>query len=64
VSETNTVQGELIIQGVLYGGAAINCMVIPNASPEDWFMKQFPTRELLEEFAFHHRLIIKDKQHE
>jgi hypothetical protein len=61
--ETHTLQGELII-GTIVHGAALNCMVVPYAAPEDWFFQQFVSQEAAETFAMEHQLVIKRKENE
>jgi hypothetical protein len=61
VSATDTAQGELIIGNVVHG-AAVNCMIVPFASPDEWYMKQFFSRGELEQFALENALIIKEKE--
>jgi hypothetical protein len=61
--ETHTLQGELII-GTIVHGAALNCMVVPYATPEDWFFQQFVSQEAAETFAMEHQLVIKRKENE
>ena len=56
--ETHTLQGELIV-GKIVHGAAINCTVVPYNDPDNWFMQQFLTNELMEQFAMEHQLVIK-----
>lgn len=60
---THTLQGELIIGNIVHG-AAINCMIVPYDKPDEWFMQQFLTNELLETFAMEHQLVIKRKENE
>lgn len=58
MSETTIVQGELIVQKIVHG-AAINTMVVPFDDPQGWYFQQFPTLELLQQFAAEHMLVIK-----
>ncbi len=61
--EIHTLQGELIIGNIVHG-AALNCMIIPYAEPENWFFQQFATEALMEEFAMTYNLVIKRKENE
>ena len=61
MSEIVTPQGELRVIGMAHG--AINTMiVIFDAPADDWEMKQFPSRHLLEQFAMQHQLLIVEGQ--
>lgn len=61
-SGTPTPRGELHVGEVVHG-AAINCTIVPYDAPEDgWFMKQFMTRQQLEDFAKLHRLIVRETE--
>ncbi len=50
-------QGELKIGRIIHGGA-LNCMIIPAANPDDWFMKQFFSQEQVESYAMEFNLTI------
>jgi hypothetical protein len=60
-SGTRTVQGDLIVGGIVHG-CAINCTVVPYGDEQDgWFMKQFLTRQQMEDYAREHSLLIKEQ---
>lgn len=61
--ETHIPQGELVV-GVVVHGTALNCMVVPYTSPENWCFKQFTSDDQLERFALEHKLIIRRSKDE
>lgn len=50
MSGINIVQGSLIIQKRRVHGY-YNCLIVPDATPEEWYFKQFPTEDLIFDFA-------------
>jgi hypothetical protein len=62
--ETSTPQGELRIVGVIHRGTAINTMVVPYGSPDEWEMKQFVSEQQLHDYAHAHNLVVVAKKEE
>ena len=58
MSEIHTLQGELIVGGVVHG-QALNCTVVPYDDPSDWFMVQFVTQQELDKYAMENKLVVK-----
>ena len=57
--ETNIIRGELVVQKRRIHNGAYNVLVIPGNAPSEWFFKQFPTEELITEFALEHCFSIR-----
>lgn len=51
-------EGEIFVQKRVHG-LAWNALLTSYKFPEDWCFKQFPTMEMLEEYAAQHKLVIK-----
>lgn len=50
------------IIGVIHRGTAINTMVVPYASPDEWEMKQFVSEQQLHDYAHAHNLVVVVKK--
>lgn len=60
MSETSIPQGE-IVTGKMVHRAAMNCLIVNYARPEDWFFKQFFSTDEIEQYAAEYNLIIKQE---
>lgn len=56
--EISIPEGEILV-GKRVHGLAWNTLVTSYAHPDDWCFKQFPTMEMLEEYAVEYKLVIK-----
>lgn len=63
MSETSIPQGELRVGKIIHR-AALNCLIVPHANPEEWFMKQFLSTEEVERYAAEHNLTITQEKEE
>ena len=52
--------GEISIVRERLHGTALNTMVVPHSAPQNWFFKQFPSRDALEGWALDNHFTIKD----
>jgi hypothetical protein len=50
--------GELIITSKKTHGV-FHVLVVPHSAPNDWFFKQFPLREQIDEFALEHNFSVR-----
>jgi hypothetical protein len=53
--------GEIVITNRKAHGV-FHVIVIPHAHPDEWFFKQFPLREMIDEYALANNLSIRQEE--
>lgn len=56
---TNIVQGSVTIRMQKIHGGMLNCLVVNDVHPEEWFFKQFPNEEMVYEYAIENNLSVR-----
>lgn len=60
---TSIVQGRLVIQKRQTHGV-YHALIVPEGASEEWFFRQFPTQELMFDYARNFNLIVEQEDDE